>query len=81
MDVSIPTIHFGHRAYLELVFKKTAAATGKAAVPQAVREDKELIFSHEIAPKVEKYKILPSLILSLDQTPIKFIPCSSCSQA
>ena len=34
-----------------------------------------------IARKVEKYKIPYSLTLNLDQTPISFVPGSSCSQA
>ena len=49
-------------------FKKRAATTGKVAVPQAVREEIELVFFHEIAHKS-------------DQTPTKFVPDSSRTQA
>ena len=55
-------------------FKKRAGTTSKVAIPQAVREEIELVFLHEIAYKAEKYKIPHSLILNLDQTPTKFAP-------
>ena len=68
--------------YRSLGFKKRATTTGKVAIPQSIREEIEFhFFFHEVAHKVEKYKIPHCLILNLDQTLTKFVPASSRTQA
>lgn len=80
MDSSISRIRFGHRAYSgEWVLKKELHLL--VAIQQAIREEIELVFFHEIAHKVEKYKIPHSLTLYLDQTLFKFVPGSSRTQS
>ena len=62
-------------------FRKRTATTGKVAIPKAVREEIEIAFFHEITHKIEKYNVPNSLILNLDQTPTKYVPGSSRTQA
>ena len=45
-------------------------------VPDAARKEIKFQSHHEIVTYVEKFKIPPSLILNLDQTPLKYVPVS-----
>ena len=43
-------------------------------IPDSARKDIEYLFLHDIVNTVEKYKISLSLVLNLDQTPLKYFP-------
>ena len=47
--------------------------TGKVEIPEDAREEAELLYLRNIVTIVEKYKIPHSLIMNLDQTPLKYI--------
>ena len=54
-------------------FKKRMRSTGKVEIPGA-RKETELLYLLNIVTNVEKYEIPHSLIMNLDQTPLKYIP-------
>ena len=43
-------------------------------IPEGARKEIEYIFLHEIVSLVEEFHIPNSLILNLDQTPLKYVP-------
>ena len=55
---------------------KRACTTVRPESPEGAREA-ELIFHHEIVTMVEKYSIPASLVINIDQTPLKYAPVSS----
>ena len=55
-------------------FKKRMWTTGKVEIPEGARKEAELLYLHNIVTIVEKYEIPHSLIMNLDQTPLKYIP-------
>ena len=55
-------------------FKKRMQTTGKVEITEGARKEAELWYLHNIVTIVEKYQILQSLIMNLDQTPLKYIP-------
>ena len=55
--------------------------TGKAEIPEAARKEVELLYLHNIVTIVKKYEIPHSLIMNLDQIPIKYIPIMNQSMA
>ena len=57
-------------------FVKRQKTSSKVEIPDAARKKIEFLFHHEIVTYVEKFKILPSLILNLDETPLKYLPIS-----
>ena len=58
-------------------FARRMRTTNKPEIPdQAVKEAK-LLFQHQIATFVEDDKIPESLIINIDQTPLKYAPVSS----
>ena len=57
-------------------FVRRTATTSKVEIPEGAKKEAELTFLHRIVSTVEKYKIPNSMILSLDQTSLKYAPCS-----
>ena len=57
-------------------FVKRRKTSSKVEIPDAARKEIEFLFHHEIVSYVEKFKIPPSLVLNLDQTPLKYVPVS-----
>ena len=55
-------------------FKRRLRTTGKVEIPEGARKEAELLFLHNIVSVVERYEIPDSLIMNLDQTPLKYIP-------
>ena len=59
-------------------------ATGKVEIPEGARKEAkeaELLYLHNIMTIVEKYEIPHSLIMNLDQTPLKCIPAMNHAMA
>ena len=48
----------------------------KVLIPEGALKEAELKFQHQIVNYVEKYQIPPSLIISFDQTPSKYVQIS-----
>ena len=48
--------------------------TGNVEIPEGARNEAELLYPHNIVTIVEKYEIPQSLIMNLDQSPLKYIP-------
>ena len=57
-------------------FVKRQKTSSKVEILDAARKKIEFISHHEIVTYVEMFKIPPSLILNLDQTPLKYVPIS-----
>ena len=57
-------------------FVKRQKTSSKVEIPDAARKKIEFLFHHEIVTYLEKFKIPPSLILTLDQMPLKYVPIS-----
>ena len=62
-------------------FVKRACTTGRPEIPAGTGKEAELMFHHQIVTLVEKYNILPLLIINIDQTPCKYAPVSSHTMA
>ena len=55
--------------------------TGKVEIPEGARKVAELLYLPNIVTIVEKYEIPYSLIMNLDQTPLKYIPAMNHTMA
>ena len=55
--------------------------TGKVEIPAGAKKEAELLFLHNIVSAVEKYQIPRSLIMNLDQTPLKYVPAMNHTMA
>ena len=50
------------------------ATSGKVELPQRVKRKTKLLYIHDIVNLTETHKIPKSIVLNLDQTPLKYIP-------
>ena len=56
-----------------LSFVGRMKTTIKKRIPVGAQKEAELKLLYQIVSYVEKYRILPSLIINLDQTPSKYV--------
>ena len=48
--------------------------SSKVTIPDGVRREIEFLFHHEIVTMIEKHDIPHSMIINIDQTPLKYVP-------
>lgn len=57
-------------------FTRRMKTTGKVEIPEGAKKEAELMYLHSITSLVEEHNIPHSLIMNLDQTPLKYVPVS-----
>ena len=62
-------------------FVKRRKTSSKVEIPDAAKKEIEFLFHHKIVTYIEKFKIPPSLILNLDQMPLKYVPVNQETKA
>ena len=62
--------------FRQMHFVRRTATISKVEIPKGTKKEAELTLLHRIVSTVEKYQILISMILNLDQTSLKYAPCS-----
>ena len=62
-------------------FVRRFATTGKIEIPDGIKKEAELLFIHDIVHQIETNKIPESMVLSIDQTPLKYVPCGKTTMA
>ena len=63
--------------FARMNFVKRRKTSSKVYIPDKACKEIEFLFLLEIVIKVEKYSIPPELILSIGQTPLKYVPIGS----
>ena len=56
-------------------FVRRTATTSTVKISEGVQKEAELVYLHTVVSTIEKYKIPKSMVLNLDQTPLKYAPC------
>ena len=56
---------------------KRRKTSSKVDIPEATRKEIEYVFLYEITNRVEKHNIPKSLVINLDQTPLKLVQCGN----
>ena len=57
-------------------FTRRMKTTGKVEIPEGAKQEAELFFLHNIVTLIEEHNIPESLVMNLDQTPLKYVPVS-----
>ena len=57
-------------------FVRRKGTTAKLEIPDDAFKEAQLLLTHDIVSKVDKYNISDSLIINIDQTPTKYVPIS-----
>ena len=72
--IDLDSSSWAQSLFRRMGFKRRLRTTGKVEIPEGARKEAELLFLHNIVSVVERYEIPDSLIMNLDQTPLKYIP-------
>ena len=57
-------------------FVRRRGTTAKLEIPHGPSKEAQLLLTHVIVSKVDKYNIADSLIINIDQTPTNYVPVS-----
>ena len=79
--IDLDSSQWGQSLFRRMGFKKRMRTTGKVEIPEGARKEAELLYLHNIVTIVEKYEIPHSLIMNLDQTPLKYLPAMNHTMA
>ena len=72
--IDLDSSSWAQSLFRRMGFKRRLRTTGKVEIPEGARKETELLFLYNIVSVVERYEIPDSLIMNLDQTPLKYIP-------
>ena len=76
-NIDLESSFWAKSLFHRMGFVRRRKTSSKVEIPEAARKEIEFLFHHEIVTYVEKFKIPQSLILNLDQTPLKYVPVSN----
>ena len=65
------------KKFIYMNFGKGRNTSSKVDIPEGARKEIEYLLLHDIVSEVEEYNIPTSLIVNIDQTPIKYVPVGS----
>lgn len=54
-------------------FVKRMKTSSKVDIPEGARREIEYLFHYEIVSQIEKYNIPHSMMINVDQTPLKYV--------
>ena len=73
-EIDVDNSRWAKSLFQRMNFVKRRKTSSKVDIPEGARKEIEYIFLHEIVSLVEEFHIPNSLILNLDQTPLKYVP-------
>ena len=77
----VPTVSWAQSLFRRMRFVRRFATTGKIEIPDGIKKETELLFIHDIVHHIETNKIPESMVLNIDQTPLKYVPCGKTTMA
>ena len=75
-NIGLKSTAWARSLFKRMGFVRRRKNSSKVEIPDAARKEIEFLFHHEIITYLETFKIPCSLILNLDQTPLKYVPVS-----
>ena len=73
-EIDVSSSSWAQSLFRRMGFKKRRKTSSAVDIPGSAGKEIEYLFLHDIVDTVEKYKIPLSLILNLDQIPLKYVP-------
>ena len=73
-EIDVSSSPWAQSLFRRMGFKKRRKTSSAVDIPGSAGKEIEYLFLHDIVDTVEKYKIPLSLMLNLDQIPLKYVP-------
>ena len=75
-QIDLESSSWAQSLFRRMGFVRRRGTTAKLEIPDGAFKEAQLLFTHDIVSKVDKYNIPDSLIINIDQTPTKYVPVS-----
>lgn len=72
-SIDLENTSWARSLFTRMGFVKRSATTSKSEIPEVAK----VIFQHHIAKTMEDYSIPLSIVMTFDQTPLKYVPVAS----
>ena len=76
-EIDIESSSWAQSLFRRMGYVRRRKTSSKVDILDAVRKEIEYVFLYEIVNRVEKHEIPKSLIINLDQTPVKLVQCGN----
>jgi len=75
--VDLDSSHWERSLFRRMGFVKRMKTTGKIEIPDGAKKEAQLLYLYDIVSIVEERNIPDTLVMNLDQTPLKYIPSAN----
>ena len=79
-EIEVDNSRWAKSLFKRMGFVRRRKTSSKIDIPEGARKEIEYLFLHDIVSKVEEFNP-PSLIINLDQTPLKYVPVGNETKA
>ena len=73
-DIDVNLSRWAASLFRRMGFAKRRKTSSKVDIPDGARKEIEFLFHHDIVSRVEEFNIPETLIINIDQTPLKYVP-------
>ena len=73
-QIDLESSYWAQSLFRRMGFVCRRGTTAKLEIPHGAFKEAQLLFTHDIMSKVDKYNIPDSLIIKIDQTPTRYVP-------
>ena len=75
-NIDLESSCWSQSLFRRMGFVKRRKTSSKVEIPDEARKEIEFLFYHEIVSHLENFDIPHSLVINIDQTPLKYVPVS-----
>ena len=72
-QIDLESSSWAQSLFCRMGFVGRRGTTVKSEIPDGTFKEAQLLFTHDIVSKVDKYNIPDSLIINIDRTPTKYV--------
>ena len=73
-NIDVDSSSWAKSLFKRMGFVRRKKTSSKVSIPDGARKEIEFLFHHEIVRLIEEHDIPCSLIINIDQTPLKYVP-------
>ena len=76
-NIDVDSSSWAKSLFKRMGFVRRIKTSSKVSIPDGARKEIEFLFHHEIVSLIEEHDISCSMIINIDQTPLKYVPTSN----
>ena len=73
-NIDVDSSSWAKSLFKRMGFVRRMKTSSKVSIPDGARKEIEFLFHHEIVSLIEEHDIPCSMIINIDQTPLKYVP-------